>query len=159
MRTVYRVLAYLIAAEVVVQAAAIAFGAFGLFKFIDDGAVVSKATKESGVTFDGVVGFIVHGINGYMVVPGLALALFVVAFFARVSGGVKWAAIVFGLVILQILLGGFAHDVPAVGALHGANALAVLVTAVIAAQLVTRTREPKPGAGVKAVQVGSGVTP
>jgi heme A synthase len=156
MRTAYRVLALILAAEVIVQAAAIAFGAFGLFKFIDDGAVVSKATHESGVMFDGVLGFIVHVINGYMVIPGLALAFLVVAFFARIPGGVKWAAIVFGLVVVQILLGGLAHGLPAIGALHGANALALFIAAVVAARLVTRP-QPKPSAEVAEAQVGSGV--
>ena len=116
------------------QAAAIAYAVFGLFKFIDNGAVVDKATQESGETFDGVVGFIVHGFNGYLIVPALALILLVVAFFAKVPGGVKWAAILFGLVVLQFMLGGFAHEVPAVGAVHGLNALAVFTVALIAAR-------------------------
>ena len=47
MRTTYRVLAYLLAVEVMVQAAAIAYAIFGLGKYIDDGAVVDKATQES----------------------------------------------------------------------------------------------------------------
>src|SRR6478672_7752303 len=112
MRTAYRVLAYLIAAEVVLQAAAIAYAIFGLSKYVDDGAVIDKASQESGQTFDGVVGFMVHGINGMMIVPALALILFVVSFFAKVADGVKWAGILFALVIAQVMLGGLAHDYP-----------------------------------------------
>ena len=47
MRMVYRVLAYLIAGEVVVQAGAIAFAFFGLGAWIDGGGVLDKAAMES----------------------------------------------------------------------------------------------------------------
>jgi hypothetical protein len=132
MKTTYRVLAFLVAAEVVIQAAAIAYAVFGLGKYIDDGAVVDKATQESGVTFEGVIGFIVHGINGEMVIPLIALILFVVSFFAKIRGGVLWAGILLALVVLQVLLGFFAHEVPFLGAIHGLNALAVFTVAFMA---------------------------
>ena len=142
MRTTYRVIAYLIAAEVVIQAAAIAYAVFGFFKYVDDGAVIDKATQESGETFDGLVGFIVHGINGSMIVPLLALVLFVVSFFAKVSGGVKWAGILLGLVVVQVLLGMFAHELPALGAVHGLNALAVFIVALLAGHRARRMQAP-----------------
>ena len=148
MRTAYRVLAYLIAAEVVIQAAAIAYAIFGLAKYVDDGAVIDKASQESGQTFDGVVGFMVHGINGFMVVPALALILFVVSFFAKVAGGVKWAGILFALVIAQVMLGGVAHDYPVLGAVHGLNALAVFSVALLAAHRARPVRaQVVPAAG------------
>ncbi len=150
MRTAYRVLAYVIVAEVVLQAAAVVYAVFGLFKYIDDGAVVDKATQESGVTFEGVTGFIVHGINGMMVIPALALILLVVSFFAKVPKGSRWAGIVFGLVVLQVLLGGFAHGLPILGALHGANALALFGAAAMAAH---RARPPR--AVTRAAEAGS----
>lgn len=132
MRTAYRVLAYLVAAEVVIQAAAVAYAVFGLGKYIDDGAVIDKATQESGETFEGVIGFIVHGINGTMIVPAIALIFFIVSFFAKIRGGVLWAGITLALVVLQVLLGMFAHVVPFLGALHGLNALAVFAVAFMA---------------------------
>jgi hypothetical protein len=148
MRTAYRVLAYLIAAEVVIQAAAIAYAIFGLSKYVDDGAVIDKASQESGQTFDGVVGFMVHGINGMMIVPALALILFVLSFFAKVAGGVKWAGILLILVVAQVLLGGFAHDYPWLGALHGLNALAVFGVAVQTAHRARQVQAPVlPAAG------------
>ena len=65
MRMVYRVLAGLIAFEVLVQAAAIAYAIFGFGKWIDDGATVDKNTFDSNSTsFHGLGGFILHGING-----------------------------------------------------------------------------------------------
>lgn len=150
MRTAYRVLAYLVAIEVVVQAGAIAWAYFGLGKWIEDGGVLDKATMESeGDGFPEVLGFIVHGINGQMVVPLLALILLVVSFFAQVPKGVQWAGSVFGLVALQVLLGTFAHGIPALGLLHGFNALALFTVAVIAGRraIVARTESD---AGIRA---------
>ena len=84
MRATYRVLAYLLALEVVVQAAAIAWAVFGLSTWIENGGVLDKAGMESeGTAFDGVLGFAVHGINGQMIVPAIALILFVVSFFIQ----------------------------------------------------------------------------
>ena len=92
MRATYRVLAYLLALEVVVQAAAIAWAVFGLSTWIENGGVLDKAGMESdGTAFDGVLGFAIHGINGQMIVPAIALILFVVSFFARFPGAVAWA--------------------------------------------------------------------
>ena len=136
MRTAYRVLAYLIAAEVVIQAAAIAYAVFGLGAWIEGGGVMDKAAMESdSADFAGVGGFALHGINGEMVVPLLALILLVVSFFTGMRGAAKWAGIVVGLVALQILLGVFGDGLPLLGILHGANALVLLVVAVVAARL------------------------
>ena len=47
MRTVYRVLAWIIAVEVLLQAAAITYAVFGLGKWIQEGGVFDKAVIES----------------------------------------------------------------------------------------------------------------
>ena len=133
MRTAYRVLAYLIVAEVIVQAAAIAYGVFGLSKYVDDGAVLDKASQESGATFDGVAGLIVHGINGQIGVPLIGLALLVVSFFTHVRDAVQRAVSLFVLILVQVALGIFAHQVPALGALHGLTAIGIALSAWIAA--------------------------
>jgi hypothetical protein len=135
MKSTYRVLAYLVALEVVIQAAAIAFAMFGLVKWIDDGGVLDAAAVQSeSTTFTGLVGFIVHGINGQMIVPLIALLLLVASFFAKIPGGVLWAALVFLTVVVQVLLGMFAHGVPELGILHGIGALALFAFAVVAAR-------------------------
>jgi hypothetical protein len=135
MRTVYRVLAWLMAVEVLVQAAAIAWAVFGLGKWIQAGGVLDKSVMESEVSaFPQETGFMVHGINGEMVVPALALLLLVVAFFAKVPRGVAFAGGVVGLVALQVVLGMLGHGIPGLGLLHGANALALFAVAVIAAR-------------------------
>lgn len=134
MRATYRVLAYLLALEVVVQAAAIAWAVFGLSTWIENGGVLDKAGMESdSLVFDGVTGFMVHGLNGQMIVPIIALVLFIVSFFAKFPRAVAWAGAALVTVIVQVALGIFSHTVPALGMLHGAVALVLLVVALIAA--------------------------
>jgi len=131
-------LSYIIAAEVVVQASAIAFAIFGLGKWINDGGTLDKATMDDeSVTFTGFVGFMIHGINGQMVIPLLALILLIVSFFAKVPGGVKWAGAILALVVIQVTLGLFAHETPQLGPLHGMNALLLFSVAILAGR---RTR-------------------
>jgi Family of unknown function (DUF6220) len=144
-QTTYRVLAWILALEVVVQAAAIAWALFGLTAWIQGGGVLDQASMESDVQFDGVVGFMVHGMNGTIIVPVVALLLLIVSFFARLPRGVAFAAALFVMVVAQVLLGIVSHSVPALGMLHGALALAILVTAVLSARLAgvpRATREP-----------------
>ena len=138
MKTVYRVLAYVVAAEVAVQAMAVVYGVAGLGKWVDDGGVFDKALMESDSSpFPEVVGLMVHGLNGMLVIPLIALALLITSFFTRIPGAVKWAGVVLLLVVVQIALGLFGHAVPALGALHGLNALALFSAAVYTAR---RTR-------------------
>jgi hypothetical protein len=135
MRSAYRVLAYLLAVEVVIQAATIAYAVFGLTKWIDGGGVLDKAAMEdASTTFTGVTGFMVHGVNGQIIVPAIALILLVVSFFAKVPQGVRWAGLCFGTVVVQVLLGMFGHGVPALGGLHGIVAIALFAAAVVAAR-------------------------
>jgi hypothetical protein len=95
---------------------------------------------ESETTdFAGIVGFMVHGMNGMMVVPVVALLLIVVSFFAKVPRGVALAGAVVGLVIVQVLLGMFGHGLLGLGVLHGANALLLFAVAVIAARRAAGT--------------------
>lgn len=134
MRTAYKILAWLIAAEVMIQAAAIAYAIAGLGIWIDqNGGVLDKAAMESNETlFPEIVGFMIHGINGQMVIPLLAVILMIVSFFAKVPGGVKWAGFVLLAVVVQVALGMFLHTVSGLGALHGINALILFGVATMA---------------------------
>jgi hypothetical protein len=143
MRAAYRVLAYLVALEVVVQAATIAYAIFGLGKYIDEGGVVDKAAQESGPGFPEVIGFIIHGINGQFGVPLFALLLLIVSFFAKVPKGVQFAVTVVVLVALQVTLGIFGHGITGLGILHGINALVLFTVAVMAARLATTTADAR----------------
>jgi hypothetical protein len=135
MKSVYRVLAYLIALEVVIQAAAIAFAIAGLGKWIMEGGVLDAAAMESESTgFTEEVGFMIHGINGQMIVPLIALLLLISSFFAKIPGGVMWAGLVLATVVVQVLLGIFGHGAPVLGLVHGVVAFALFTFAVIAAR-------------------------
>jgi hypothetical protein len=130
MRSVYKVLAYVVAAEVVVQAMLMVWAIAGLAKWIDNGGIFDKAVMEDRQSvFPEVIGIPLHGVNGGIIIPAIALVLFICSFFAKVSGGVKWAAIVLVLAIVQGQLGYLGHDFPAAGALHGLNALALFLAA------------------------------
>jgi len=134
MRRAYHVLAYLIAAEVVIQAMMIATGVAGLGHWIDDGATVNKHVLDNEPSFTGSWGFAVHGINGEMLIPLLALILLIVSFFAKIPGGTRWALYILGLIVVQVILGVSQEDVPYLGLLHGANALAIFSIAVLTAR-------------------------
>lgn len=141
MRKVYAVLAWIVAAGVVVQAASIALGLGGMLNYVQGGGVIDKAVVESGQqAYSGDVGFSIHEVVGGMIIPIAAIALLIVSFFVKVRGARMWAAIVFGLVALQAVLGYSIADVPYVGLIHGANALAVLLASVYAALRVGRAK-------------------
>jgi len=130
MRTTYKVLAYLVAAEVAVQAMVMVWAVAGLGKWVDGGGVFDKAViegaAESGaLPFPEILGTIVHGINGTFVIPGVALAVLILSFFTKVRGAIKWAVILLVLVVVQGKLGFLGHDLPLAGAVHGLNALAL----------------------------------
>lgn len=138
MRSAYRWLAYLIAAEVVVQAAAMVYAVAGLGIWVDrDSGVLDKAAFESAEPFPEVVGFMIHGMNGMMVIPALALILLIVSFFAKVPGGAKWAGLVLLAIVVQVALGIFGHENAVFGALHGINAFILFALAVMAGKRVS----------------------
>jgi hypothetical protein len=124
MGTAYKVLAYLVAAEVAVQAMVMVWAIAGLGKWVDGGGVFDKSVIESeGTPFPEVAGIIVHGINGTFVVPAIALLLLIISFFAKVRGAIKWAVIVLVLAVVQGQIGFLGHEFPLAGALHGLNAM------------------------------------
>jgi hypothetical protein len=126
MRTAYKVLAYVVATEVAIQAMVMVWAISGLIKWVDAGGVFDKSITESGTTpFTEVFGVIVHAINGTFVVPGIALLLLIVSFFTKVRGAITWAVIVLVLVVAQGQIGYLGHEFPLAGALHGLNALAL----------------------------------
>ena len=141
MSRTYSVLAWIIGGGVVVQASSIAFGVAGMIVYVQDGGVVDKALVESRqAAFTGELGFMVHAIVGGGVIPLGAIALLVVSFFVKARGARMWAAIIFGLVVLQVALGYSIHGTPYAGLVHGANALAVLLAAVYAALRIRRAQ-------------------
>jgi hypothetical protein len=145
MKSVYRVLAGLVAVGVVLQAMFIALGWFTAIKDIDDGLVIDK-------NYDGNIGHTLHGQFGMTVIPIIALLLLIVSFFAHVAGGVKWALYVVGLVALQIALAFVSFGAPVVGLLHGLNAFALAAVAGIASRRAARQTVAEPAAADAATE-------
>ncbi len=131
MRSAYRILGHSISGLVVVQAAAIAFAFFGLLNWVGGGdnaakghVLTPKMVNDESANFTGTVGFAIHGIGSDLIAL-LALILLILSFFAKIPGGVKWAAILFLAVVLQFVFAFTAFGAPVVGVLHGANAIAI----------------------------------
>lgn len=137
MRSTYRILALLVVLGVVLQAATIAFAWFSVINEIDSGVVLDE-------NFEGNAGHALHGMVGMTAIPLISLVLLIVSFFAKVPGGIKWAAIVLGVAVMQVALAFVSFGVPIVGALHGINALALAVVAERAARKATATRPGAP---------------
>jgi hypothetical protein len=145
MRIVYRVLAYLICLIVALQAAAIALSFFGLITWVGQGGTLDKAFMESeNSTFTGVGGLAFHGMVGIMIVPIIGLLLLISSFFTKSKNAILWAGIVLGAIVVQVLLGMFAHGLYMLGGLHGLFAFALFVCAAIAAHKITRV-DPRRG--------------
>lgn len=141
MRTVYKVLAYVVAAEVVVQAMLMVWAIAGLTNWINDGGVFDKAVmEEREIIYPEIIGIPLHALNGDIVIPAIALALFICSFFAKVPGGAKRAGLVLVLTIVQGQLGHLGHELPAAGAVHGLNALVLFLAALHTARR-SRVRE------------------
>ena len=71
--------------------------------------------------------------------------LLILSFFTRIRGAIKWAVIVFVLVVVQGQLGFLGHEIPAIGGLHGLNALVMFTAALYAGLRIgkaTRTNAP-----------------
>ena len=154
MRLAYRVLAFVVAAEVAIQAVVMVWAVAGLGKWIQGGGVADAALMESGGTpFPEILGFIVHGVNGMFVIPGISLVLLIVSFFTRIRGAIKWAVIVFALVAVQTQLGFLGHEMPAIGGLHGLNALVMFTAALYAGLRIGKATRTDAAAPVE--QVGA----
>lgn len=142
----YRILAYTIAALVVVQAFAIAWAFFGLTDWIanDNGVLnreVLECSGECPQQFTAELGFAVHMFFvGLVLIPLTSLVLLVVSFFAKVPGGIVWAAAIVGLVVLQVfVIPAVSRAVdPSIGGLHGLNALVIFAVAVVAGKRASR---------------------
>ena len=134
MRAAYKFLAFAIAGLVALQAAFMVFAVAGLGIWVDEGNSLTKATMEADEPpdFTGAIGFMLHGMNGMMLIPLVALILLIISFFAKIPGGVKWAGLTLLFVVLQVSLGIFGRESAYVGFLHGLNALVLFSVATMA---------------------------
>lgn len=146
MKKAYRILARLIAALVVLQAAAIAYGAFAIDKVIDKAKDHGNTISDASSKLDGGAGYGLHALIGTLVIPLAAIILFIVAFMAHLPDGVKWAGFILLDVVVQVALGLAAHGAAALGWFHGPNALVLFSLAVYTARrvAVAPSAEPAP---------------
>lgn len=143
MSRAYRILAWLIAGLVAVQGAMVAYFGSGVNRYIDGGGVIDRAMVESAQAggappFPELIGVVIHGLNGGIVIPVVALILLGVSFGTKRAGARKWAGIVFALVFIQVNLGFAQGGMPLLGLLHGSNALLLFAAALQAGRLVGR---------------------
>lgn len=143
MRATYRILAGLICLLVLMQAAAIAFGTFGILNFVEGGNDYTKSVAEDRASDAGGIGQNIHSF-GAMAIALVAIILLIVSFFAKIDGGVKWAGIVFLAVLLQWVFAIIAFSAPIVGLLHGLNAFVIFGTALSAMQIAKRSEVAAP---------------
>ena len=144
MRSAYKFLAYAIDVLILLQAAAMAWAVFGLSSWIEDGNTITKAKLENhdGFLFAEERGFMIHGINGQLLIPLIGLILLIISFFAKVPEGVKFAAMLFGGIVVQVALGIAAHGLPALGFIHGFWALLLFALAFRAAKQADLVASP-----------------
>jgi hypothetical protein len=154
MRKTYRVLADIIAIEVVIQAMLIVWGIAGLFNWIDEGATLDKSVvkgwDKDPPTFEGAIGHFIHGMNGQFLIPLIGLALLVVSFFAKVPRGTTLAVVIVVTIAVQVIAGLTADAVPYIGLVHGLGAFIIFGTALAAAKAAKQAgiTEPTPAAAV-----------
>jgi hypothetical protein len=119
---------------------AIVFAVAGLSKWIEGGGHLDKTVEVGhGRPFPEAIGLDVHAVDGNLIIPAMALLLLISSFFARLPGGIKWAGLVLLLVVVQVALGISTSAVPALGALHGLNALLLFSAAIYTGLRVGRT--------------------
>jgi hypothetical protein len=133
MRAVYRYLSLLVFAAVVLQVGFAGYGAFSVANDVGDGESVDEDTFEDG--------FGIHAGFGYLVIL-LGLIALIVALVARHR--IKPAAILFGLLVLQLLLAWFGSEAPVIGFFHPVNALVIFAVSGWIAMTEWRSRSEVP---------------
>jgi hypothetical protein len=113
MRAVYRYWSWLVFLAVVVQVGFAGYGAFSVAGDVEDASVDEDMFADA---------FGPHAALGYLVVLS-SLILLILAAIARHR--VKQSAILFGLLILQVLLAWFGFESPFIGFFHPVNALVI----------------------------------
>jgi Family of unknown function (DUF6220) len=115
-KAVYRYWAWIVFAAVCLQIGFAGYGAFFVANAVDDNPVNEDKFED---------GFGLHMGFGYLVVL-LVLVYLLIAFAARPGKQrIIKNAVLFGLLILQVLLAWFGSAVPAIGFFHPVNALVI----------------------------------
>ncbi len=117
MQSSFRWLSASIFALVVVQMGLAGFGAFDSIHKADKTRIGKKTVEDA---------FGAHAILGSVIVLLMLLALIAAVAGRLGPARVRFAGVVFALGILQFILGAVSTSAPALGFLHGVNALAII---------------------------------
>ena len=124
MRSVFRWLTSILFVAVVIQVGLAGYGIFNAIHKAKTAPLTQKALEDD-------LG--AHGVFGYLVLL-IMLLMLIVALAGRVgSSEAKWAGGIFLLGLLQAILGAASISAPALGFLHGVNALAIYAAAALLA--------------------------
>jgi heme A synthase len=95
-----------------------------------------QVLDDEDLHFQGVGGFAIHGMNGMMIIPLIAIVFLIVSLLAnkQLPGAAKRGGILFGMVALQVFLGLTLHDVVVLAPLHALNGLGILAMAFVTAR-------------------------
>jgi len=116
-KAAFRIWVTIVFAAALTQVAFAGYGAFYAADKVSDSSIDENTFED---------GFGLHAGFGYLVVLG-GLVLLILALIARPGGtALKQSAIVFGLLILQVLLAWFGGEIPAIGAFHPVNAFIIV---------------------------------
>jgi len=121
MPAVYRWFTAILAAAVLVQVGAAGYGIFHAVKEADDDGSVTKKSLEDGFGF--------HAALGSIIVIAMIVLLVVTAVGRLGASKRKWAALLAGLGIAQMIFAWIGGSVPALGFLHPVNALVIAAVA------------------------------
>jgi hypothetical protein len=116
MRAVYRYWSWLVFLVVIVQVGLAGYGAFSVAGDVDE----EKGTVVDEDAFWEAFG--PHALGGYLAILG-GLILLILALIGRHR--IKLSAILFGLLVLQLVLAWVGFEVAAIGFFHPVNALAI----------------------------------
>lgn len=151
MRTAFRVVAWVIAGAVMVQAAVMVFAIAGLFHYVSAGGVVSAESEPDA--FPEGVGVAIHIMLANYLFPLLGLAIVAAAAFTKRTKAIWTGVILLVLILLEWYLGVAGYSAPFAGALHGINGLVIFGLALLAGMgMMTRERTTAARAGAETVQ-------
>jgi Family of unknown function (DUF6220) len=135
MRSLFRLLTTVLFVAIVAQVALAAYGAF-LAVHKSAKTPISQTTVENG--------FNAHVALGYAILL-VMVVLFIVAAAGRLgAAAIRFSAILIVLGILQATLGMASESTPAIGFLHGINALAIYALSALLAHRAWTERSSSP---------------
>lgn len=138
MRSVFRSLTSVLFVAVVIQVGLAGYGIFNAIHKAKTAPVTQKALEND-------LG--AHGLFGYVVLLAMLLLLLVALAGRLGSRESKWAAGIFLLGVLQAILGAASTSAPALGFLHGINALAIYAAAALLAHRTWTEHRASAGGG------------